>query len=96
MLQSVTAIYQNGMLRPLGRVKLKESQTVRVNIIQLETQDEKEKVLQALSESGMVTLSNETSTIDPVSEERRKELARIFSIGKPISELIIEERSTGW
>ena len=95
MLQSVTAIYQNGMLRPLGRVKLKESQTVRVNIIQLETQDEKEKVLQALSESGMVTLSNETSTIDPVSEERRKELASIFSIGKPISELIIEERSTG-
>jgi hypothetical protein len=84
------------MLRPFHRLNLREHQTVRIDITPIKAPSESEKVLQALAASGFVTLSSETTTIEPVSEERREELARIFSVGKPLSELIIEERGAGW
>ena len=98
MTETVTAIYENGVLRPLRKLNLRERQTVEVCITSSDepSPDESEKVLQALATSGSVTLAHMKAAVAPVSDQRREELARIFSTGKPLSEVIIEERREGW
>ena len=98
MTETVTAIYENGVLRPLRKLNLRERQTVEVTITSSDepSPDESQKVLQALAASGSVTLADMKAAVAPVSDQRREELARIFSTGKPLSEVIIEERREGW
>jgi virulence-associated protein VagC len=54
---------------------------------------ERERVLQILEVSGLL-LSPEPlpASHKPLSQEEKAELARKFSIGKPLSEIVIEER----
>jgi len=49
--------------------------------------------MQILEEAGLLLPTEPPSVpIRPVSAERRAELARKFSIGEPLSEIIIKER----
>jgi len=98
MSESVTAIYENGVLRPLRKLNLRERQTVEVYITTSEdtSPSESDRVLRALAASGAVTPADPTSAVPPISEQRREELARIFSTGKSVSELILEIRREGW
>ncbi len=54
---------------------------------------ERERVLQILGEAGL-SLPPEPLPSDhkPVSLEEQAELARKFSVGRPLSEMVIEER----
>ena len=101
MAEIVTAVYENGMLRPLQPLNLQEHQTVRLQIMPEEpaTQeepDEVEEVIQSLVASGLIRPPPKrgTSPPDPVSDEERRRLADIMgkAPGKPLSEIIIEER----
>jgi predicted DNA-binding antitoxin AbrB/MazE fold protein len=101
MAEIVTAVYENGMLRPLQPLNLRERQTVRLQIVQeepvvQEEPDEIEEVIQSLVASGLMRPrpSRGTPPPDPVSEEERHRLADIIgrAPGKPLSEIIIEER----
>jgi predicted DNA-binding antitoxin AbrB/MazE fold protein len=101
MAEIVTAVYENGMLRPLQPLNLQERQTVRLQIMPEEpaTQEEPDKVeevIQSLVASGLMRPRPRRGTPppDPVSEEERRRLAdRIGKApGKPLSEIIIEER----
>lgn len=94
MTEIVTAVYENGVLRPLGPLNLREHQTVRVQVLPEEPADEVEEVIQNLVQAGLLTPPPGYSEVDPVSEEERRELAEILgkAPGKPLSEIIIEER----
>jgi predicted DNA-binding antitoxin AbrB/MazE fold protein len=94
MAEIVTAVYEKGVLRPLQPLNLEERQTVRLQVLPEEPDSEVEQVIQALVEAGLLTPPPGHSEIDPVSEEERRELARILgqAPGKPLSEIIIEER----
>jgi predicted DNA-binding antitoxin AbrB/MazE fold protein len=101
MAEIVTAVYENGMLRPLQPLNLRERQTVRLQIVQeepvvQEEPDEIEEVIQSLVASGLMRPrpNRGTPPPDPVSEEERRRLADIIgrAPGKPLSEIIIEER----
>jgi len=63
-------------------------------IPQIEESDVQEEFERFFKESGLfVQVSDEKkSRYTPVGETEREELARKFSIGKPLSEVIIEER----
>ena len=94
MAEIVTAVYEKGVLRPLQPLNLEERQMVRLQVLPEETDNEVEKVIQALVEAGLLTPPLGHSDIDPISEEERRELAEILgqAPGKPLSEIIIEER----
>jgi predicted DNA-binding antitoxin AbrB/MazE fold protein len=94
MAEIVTAVYEKGMLRPLQPLNLRERQTVRIQVLPEEAADEVEKVIQKLIQAGVITPPPGHSEVDPLSEEERRELAEILgrAPGKPLSEIIIEER----
>ena len=101
MAEIVTAVYENGMLRPLQPLNLRERQMVRLQIVQeepvvQEEPDEIEEVIQSLVASCLMRPrpNRGTPPPDPVSEEERRRLADITgrAPGKPLSEIIIEER----
>ncbi|MFQ5343199.1 MAG: antitoxin AF2212-like protein [Anaerolineae bacterium] len=102
MAETVTAVYKNGMLRPLEPINLRENQTVRIQIVPEETEtqaepaDETERLVQRLVAAGLMRPRPKRGTPppDPVSEEERRRLANLMgrAPGKPLSEIIIEER----
>jgi predicted DNA-binding antitoxin AbrB/MazE fold protein len=98
MSQTITAIYTNGVLRPIMPLDLPEQARVEIEVKQvtvLETEaiDERSRVHQALVDAGLALERPVNPTpAAPVSTEERERLGRIFAVGKPLSEIIIEER----
>jgi len=102
MIETVRAIYEKGLLRPLQPLNLRERQTVRIQIMPEEPArpeeptDEGERLVQRLVAAGLMRPRPkiETPPPDPVSEQERRRLADIMgqAPGKPLSEIIIEER----
>jgi predicted DNA-binding antitoxin AbrB/MazE fold protein len=101
MSEIVTAVYENGKLRPLQPLKLRERQTVRIQVLQDEpipgkSEDEINEVIQNLIAAGLLRAQLERDVIppDPLSAEERKELADRLgrAPGKSASEMVIEDR----
>jgi predicted DNA-binding antitoxin AbrB/MazE fold protein len=94
MSEIITAVYENGMLRPQNPLSLRDGQTVRLQVLTEETASEAEQVIQSLVAAGLVTPPPCRGDVEPVSEEARRELAQRLGQypGKPLSEIIIEER----
>jgi len=97
MAETVRAIYEKGVLRPLGPLHLEEQQIVR---IQVEPEgpvgDESSAgaAIRALVAAGRLTPPRGRSAVPPLSEEERRALADRLGArpGKPLSEIVIEER----
>jgi len=95
MTETVIAVYENGVLRPLRPLKLRERQTVRLQIVPEEpTDSEDETAIRMLVEAGTLTPPPGRSDMEPISEQERRELADRLgrAPGKPLSEIIIEDR----
>ena len=94
MAEIVTAVYEQGVLRPLQPLDLREHQTVRLQVLPEEPADEAEEVIQILVKAGLLTPPLGRSEVDPIPEEERRALAELLgqAPGKPLSEIIIEER----
>ena len=96
--KGIPTVYENGVLRPLEPLDLAEHSVVYIQISkkggELPAAEMRAIVIRLLQEAGLVTFKAEPSTEQqtPISPERRAELGRLFSIGRPLSELIIEER----
>ena len=95
MTETVTAVYEDGVLRPLRPLKLRERQTVRLQIMAEEpTNNEEDAAIRMLVEAGTLTPPAGRSDVEPISEQERHELADRLgrAPGKPLSEIIIEDR----
>ncbi len=94
MSEVVTAVYENGILRPLEPLSLQEHQTVRIQILVDTALDETEQIIQSLIEAGELTPPPGISDVEPISEEETRELANTLGKAsvKPLSEIIIEDR----
>jgi predicted DNA-binding antitoxin AbrB/MazE fold protein len=101
---TVTAVYEEGVLRPVQRLNLREKQTVQIQILQepsqslvaeTESEEEMNRILQSLVEAGILTPPPGDSDVEPMTEQARRELAEELgrAPGKPLSEIIIEDRS---
>ena len=94
MPQSIMAIYEHGLLRPLEPLVLPESQKVRI-LVQLENPvDTIEQKFQFLINTGQLTPPSGLPKVKPVSKAERRRVARILGKAsqKPVSEMIIEDR----
>jgi predicted DNA-binding antitoxin AbrB/MazE fold protein len=97
MNSTVGAIYERGILRPLTPLTLPEHTRVQVQVQRVlsptDAAEHRRQVHNALVAAG---LSLPTPPFTPatnlISEERRESLAHRFATGRPLSELIIEER----
>jgi len=104
MNQVVTAIYADGVLRPLLPLNLEEQEQVEIEVRQIAKSesaqlDERIRIHQALVAAGLIANADTWSPSpppDPISEEEQEELAQLFAGAKPLSEIIIEEREEGW
>jgi len=98
MAEMVTAVYENGLLRPLRPLNLQERQMVRLQVLPEEpAEDEGEAAIRALVAAGLLTPPPRRSSVAPMAEEERRELADRLghAPGKPLSEVIIEDRGEG-
>ena len=97
MAQRVTAIYEDGILRPLSPLELPEHSQVEIDIHQVASATDRpahrDQINQALVNAGLSLPSIDITAraATRLSPERREELARLFSVGRPISELISED-----
>jgi predicted DNA-binding antitoxin AbrB/MazE fold protein len=94
MSEIITAVYENGVLRPRNHLSLQDGQTVRIQIFTEEKAHEAGQIIQSLVAAGLVTPPPLWSDVEPVSAEAWRELTQRLeaSPGKPLSEIIIEER----
>jgi predicted DNA-binding antitoxin AbrB/MazE fold protein len=94
MSEIITAIYENGVLRPLSPLPLQEHQTVRIQVLAEDSVAELERITQSLATSGLITPPPCLSSVEPVSEDAWRELTEKLNAipGKPLSEILIEER----
>ncbi len=94
MTETITAIYENGVLRPTRPLNLRDRQRVRIQVWAEEPENELDQVLNALAQTGLLTLPPGQSTVEPMPEPERRALAETLgrAPGKPLSEIIIEER----
>lgn len=98
MAQRITAIYEDGVLRPLSPLELPEHSQVEIDIHQVasttDRPEHRDQFNQALVRAGLSLPSIDTTarSATRLSPERREELARLFSVGGPVSELISEDR----
>ena len=99
---TVTAVYENGVLRPVRRLNLCEQQTVQIHILPSEPADppgreaerELECILESLADAGLLAPPAGHSRIDPINDQERRELAEELgrAPGKPLSQVILEDR----
>ena len=102
MNETVMAVYEKGMLRPLQPLNLQEHQRVRIQIVSEEAGTQEgptngiEQLIQRLVASGLMRPRPKKDAIppDPLTAEERRALAdRLGSIqGKPASEMVVEDR----
>lgn len=101
MPEMITAIYENGILRPLHPLYFRERETVHLQILPPKPQNnksEREEILQLLVTVGLMQASQLKKSAspppNPVSKTERQKLADILgqSPGKPLTEIVIEER----
>ena len=94
---TITAIYENGILRPLTPLALPEHTHVQIQVQRVSTptdaSEHRRRVRDALVAAGLSLPTLEISSASrPISTERREELAHLFATGRPLSELISEDR----
>jgi len=94
--QTITAIYENGVLRPLTPLVLPERTEVQISIKlpppDAAAETHRRRVREVLVAAGIALPAADTPPATPLSEEERNELARRIPTGRPLSEIIIEER----
>ncbi len=102
MSETVKAVYEKGLLRPLQPLNLRERQTVHIQVLPDETvkpeeaKDELEALYQRLIAQGLMEPRPRPDVLppDPLSAEERKALADRLgrAPGKSASEMVIEDR----
>jgi predicted DNA-binding antitoxin AbrB/MazE fold protein len=93
MSETITVIYERGVLRPLKPLALPESTRVEIQIVsQPSAGQEKDRVRQALLDAGIIQRRTLIKPLQPVSEELLAEAASALAEAGPLSDLIITER----
>ena len=92
--QSVPAIYEDGVLRPLQPLTLPDHARVRITVaVEEETPaPDQEQIRAALAAAGLGLVEPSAHGVQPLSPESRNALARQVPPGRPLSEIIGEER----
>ena len=77
---------------------IKREQQIVIRPKKVSARQEWETMVQSLRQARLTSPLADTSSGQavPISPERRAELAQALAIGKPLSEIVIEERAERW
>jgi predicted DNA-binding antitoxin AbrB/MazE fold protein len=95
MTETIPAIYENGVLRPLIPLALPEHTAVEIQIVKSASvpETQRQRIRRVLAEAGVIQPQVITETIQPVSETELAEAAQALGQAGPLSDLIIAERA---
>jgi len=101
MSETFTAIYEQGVLRPLAPILLPEHARVQVRIVSpraaAETaRVERERVYEALTDAGLLRSQPIPDFVPSISETELAAAAEALALAGPISVLIIAERTESY
>jgi predicted DNA-binding antitoxin AbrB/MazE fold protein len=101
MPETITAIYENGVLRPLNPLSLNDGETVEITIVaevsQEELKGDREKSMMRMFVGGM-RLPKKQGKLDRAelikrAQQWRELMQKMEPLpGKPLSEMVIEDR----
>ncbi len=99
MSQTITAIYEDGILRPLTPLELPDRTEVRLTVeaapelLDADVHTQRRQVDMALMAAGlMAPRAPADPALHPLTDEERAALSRRIPAGRPLSEIILEER----
>jgi predicted DNA-binding antitoxin AbrB/MazE fold protein len=102
MPETITAIYENGVLRPLNPLSLNDGETVQITIVaevsQEELKGDREKAIKLMDVRGLVRLPKKQGKLDRAelikrAQQWRELMQKMEPLpGKPLSEMVIEDR----
>ena len=98
MPETITAIYENGVFRPLSPLSLNDGETVQITIVaevsQEELKGDREKAIKLMDVRKLMGLPTKQFKLNAAAEQKRRELFEKLKgrVGKPISEIVIEDR----
>ena len=94
---NITAIYEDGVLRPLEPLDLPEYTEVRLTVTPIvHTVMTRDEQLDAIfAAAGIHFVKMPTDGLRMLTDEERDALGRRIGPGRPLSEVIIEERENG-
>ncbi len=94
MKETVAAVYEQGMLRLLTPLSLPERTRVQIKIVAElpSTDEERQRVRQALLEAGVIRPHSQIESVQPVDEAELAAVAKRLASAGSLSQLIIAER----
>lgn len=94
MPQSIMAIYEHGLLRPLEPLILPENQKVLIHVLTEPVVDKTDQIIQHLVKIGLLTPSTHPIKTPLISKAERRKLADALAHNakRSLSEIVIEER----
>lgn len=98
MPETITAVYENGVFRPLSSVSFKDGETVQIKIVRDVSpealKDDREKAIKLMDLGKLMGLPTKQFKLDAAAEQKRRELFEKLKgrVGKPLSEIVIEDR----
>ena len=93
MPETITAVYENGVFRPLSPLSLNDGETVQITIV-AEVSQRQKSMIKLMTEGRLVPLTTKQFKLDAAAEQKRRELFEKLKgrVGKPLSEIVIEDR----
>jgi predicted DNA-binding antitoxin AbrB/MazE fold protein len=92
MLETITAVYRDGVLHPLNALNLQEHQTVQLQLLEAAPVASSSTLLEQLRNSGFVTVATHSSQ-DEVSDAELEAFVKTLPVTEtPASQTIIEDR----
>ena len=93
MNESITVIYEGGVLRPLQPLALPEHSRLEVRVIgRRQTSDQRQVTFDALQSAGVIGAQPPTDDLPAIPESQLALAARALSLAGSLSGLIIAER----
>ena len=91
MNETVTAVYEHGVLRPLMPLHMPERTHVQICIL-AEPAEDRQRVRQVLLDASIIRSRQTEEPVELVSEAQIESAARALAAAGPLSELVLAER----
>lgn len=102
MPETITAVYENGVLRPLSPLSFQDGETVQITIVAEvspeELKGDRELAIKLMDVRGLMGVPNKQGKLDPAelikrAQQWRELMKKMEPLpGKPVSEIVIEDR----